>query len=48
MAFGKSQNIYLHILTSDVELKNLDPMFPHVLAELGNNYENTEFGSDCL
>lgn len=31
MAFSKSQNIYLHILISDVELKNLDPMFLHVL-----------------
>lgn len=31
MPFSKSQNIYLHILTSDVKLKSLDPMFLHVM-----------------
>lgn len=46
MAFSKSQNIYLHILISDVELKNLDPV--STCAELVNNCENTEFGSNSL
>lgn len=46
MASSKSQNIYLHIFTSSVELKNLDHIF--TCAELVINNKNIEFRSSSL